>query len=107
MRDRGLRKFGETGHGEAAVPVDVGPARGKPDQTGRDGKECGQEKADGGENRVVARPRLPVMAAAPKPPKVVPQGRGASGVATKAVRAPTTRKRYARRDRACTVNRTS
>ena len=61
----------------------VGPARGKPDQPGRTGKEGGQEKADGGENTVEAveiqtrwsavRPRLPVaMAAAPKPPKVVP-----------------------------------
>ena len=39
MRDRGLRKFGETGHGEAAVPVDVGPERCQPDQPGRAGEK--------------------------------------------------------------------
>ena len=69
--------LGTTGR-RAAVPVEVGSARGKPDQPGRAGKEGGQEKADGGESTVeaveaprgwvVARPRLPVaMAAAPKP----------------------------------------
>ena len=76
--------FGTTGRRGAAVPVEVGPARGKPDQPGRAGKAGGQEKVDGGEitiegvesptRWVVARPRLPVaLAAAPKPPKVVPQ----------------------------------
>ena len=76
--------FGTTGRRGAAVPVEVGPARGKPDQPGRAGKEGGQEKADGGESTVeameaptrwvVARPRLPVaMAAAAKPPKVALQ----------------------------------
>ena len=76
--------FGTTGRRGAAVPVEVGPARDKPDQPGRTRKEGGQEKADGGESMVeavealtrwvVARPRLPVaIAAAPKPPKVVPQ----------------------------------
>ena len=76
--------FGTTGRRGAAVPVEVGPARGTPDQPRRVGKEGGQEKADGGESMVkavkaptkwvVARPRLPVaMAAAPKPPKVVLQ----------------------------------
>ena len=75
--------MGTTGR-RAAVPVEVGSARGKPDQPGRAGKEGGQEKAHGGEiaveaveaptRWVVARPRLPVaMAALPKPPKVMPQ----------------------------------
>ena len=32
LGDRGLRNFGETGHGEAAVPVEVSPERGQPDQ---------------------------------------------------------------------------
>ena len=78
-----LPNFGTTGRRGATVPVEVGPARGKPDQPGRAGKEGGQEKVDGEEGMVeavevptrwvVARPRLPVaMAAAPKPPKVVP-----------------------------------
>ena len=69
---------------ELLFPVEIGAARGKPGQPGRAGKEGGQEKTDGGESTVeaveaptrwvVARPQLPVaMAAAPKPPKVVPQ----------------------------------
>ena len=69
---------------ELRLPVEVGPARGNPDQPGRAGMEGGQEKAGGRESTaealeaptrwVVARPRLPVtMAAAQKPPKVVPQ----------------------------------
>ena len=88
--------FGTTGRRGAAVPVEVGPARGKPDQPGRAGKGGGPEKVDGGESTVeavevptrwvVARRRLPLaMAAAPKPPKVVPQRGGATGVARKAI----------------------
>ena len=75
--------FGTTERRAAADPVDVGPARGKSDQPGRAGKKGGQERADGGDitvdavgapARLLARPPLPVaMAAAPKPPMVVPQ----------------------------------
>ena len=46
--------FGTTGRRGAAFPVEVGPARGKPDQPGRAGKEGGHEKADGGERTVEA-----------------------------------------------------
>ena len=35
FRERDLRNFGETGHVEAAVPVEVGPKRDKPNQPGR------------------------------------------------------------------------
>ena len=38
FRDGGLRNFGETGHGEADVPVEVGPERDQPDQPGRAGE---------------------------------------------------------------------
>ena len=37
-RDAGLRKFSQTGHGETAVPVEVGPMRGYPDQQRRAGE---------------------------------------------------------------------
>ena len=37
-RDGDLRNFGETGHGEAVVPVEVGPERDQPDQPGRPGE---------------------------------------------------------------------
>ena len=47
FRDRGLRNFGETGHGEAAVPVVVGPERDQPDQPGRAG-EMGVYPSGGG-----------------------------------------------------------
>ena len=40
--------FGTTRRRGAAVPVEAGPARGKPDQPERAGKEGGQEKAFGG-----------------------------------------------------------
>ena len=46
----GLRNFGETGHGEAAVPIAVGPERDQPNQSGRAGEmgvyPCGE--FDGG-----------------------------------------------------------
>ena len=38
LRDGGYPNFGETGHGEAAVPVEVGPERGQPDQPGGAGE---------------------------------------------------------------------
>ena len=45
---------------------------------------------------VVARPRLPAaMAAASKPPKVVPPRRDATGVARRAIGRPTARRSYA------------
>ena len=47
LPDGGLRKFGETRHGEAAVPVEVGPERDHPDQPGRAG-EMGVYPSDGG-----------------------------------------------------------
>ena len=37
LRDGGLRNFGETRHGEAAVPVEVDPETDQPDQPGRHG----------------------------------------------------------------------
>ena len=50
LRDGGLRNFGETGHGEAAVPIAVGPERDQPNQSGRAGEmgvyPCGE--FDGG-----------------------------------------------------------
>ena len=42
-----MRDFGETGHGEAAVPVEVGPERDQPDQPGRAG-EMGVYPSGGG-----------------------------------------------------------
>ena len=38
LRDGGRRNFGETGRGEVAVPIEVGPESGQPDQTGRAGE---------------------------------------------------------------------
>ena len=45
--DGGLRNFGETGHGEAVVPAEVGPERDQPDQPGRAG-EMGVHPSGGG-----------------------------------------------------------
>ena len=38
LRYGGLRNFGETGHGEAPVLVEVGPEKDQPDQPGRAGE---------------------------------------------------------------------
>ena len=46
--------FGTMGRRGVDVPVEVGPARGNPDQPERAGKEGGQEKADGGKSTVEA-----------------------------------------------------
>ena len=51
-----------------------------------DGGESTVEVVETPTRWVVARPRLPVtIAAAPKPPKVVPQSGGATGVVRKAI----------------------
>ena len=38
LRDGGMWNFGEMGHGEAGVPVEVGPERDQPDQPGKAGE---------------------------------------------------------------------
>ena len=58
LRDGGLRKFGETGHGKAAVPVEVDPERDQPDQPGRAGK-MGVYPSGGGTEPGISRQNRP------------------------------------------------
>ena len=58
--------------------------------------ESTDEAAKAPTRSVVARPRLPAaIASAPKPPKVVPPRRDATGVARRAIGGPTVRRSYA------------
>ena len=58
LRDGGLRNFGETGHGEAAVPAEVGPERDQSDQPGK-ADEMGVYPSDGGTEPGISRRHRP------------------------------------------------
>lgn len=58
VRDGGLRKFGETGHGQVAVPVKVSPERDQLDQLGRAG-EMGVYFSGGGTEPGISRQHRP------------------------------------------------
>ena len=58
VRDGRLRNFGETGHGEVAVPVKVGPERDQLDQLGRAG-EMGVYSTGGGTEPGISRQHRP------------------------------------------------
>ena len=82
---------GGGGGGRGRTAAAVAAAKEKVDV--RDSKDQAAKAPTGS---VVARPRLPVvMAAAPKPPKVVTPRRDATGVARRATRRPTARRSYA------------
>ena len=58
LRYGGLRNFGETGHGEAPVLVEVGPEKDQPDQPGR-ASEIGVYPKGGGTEPGISRQHRP------------------------------------------------
>ena len=81
--------------GKAAAAMAAGKAAEAAATKEVDVGESTDEAAKAPTRSVVARPRLPAaIASAPKPPKVVPTRRGATGVARRAIGGPTARRRY-------------